>query len=578
MLNLKAPTMKRLAMLATAALLLADPLHAAPRPQADTAAFEWFAYQGADPSDLAFKPGPGQYANPILKGTYPDPSVVRVGRDYYLVNSTFGWFPGIPVFHSTDLVNWTQIGNAIDRPGMLDFKRLGLSQAVFAPAITAHQGTFYILNTCVGCGGNYLITAKDPGGPWSDPVWLPQITGIDPSLFFDDDGRAWIVNNDAPPGPPQYSGHRAIWMQQYDPEAGKTVGPRTVLADKGVDPATNPSWIEGPHLLKKDGLYYLICAEGGTGPGHSQVVLRARVVQGPYAPYLGNPVLTQRDLAKDRPLPIIAAGHADLVDTPDGQWWATFLAVRPYAGGFDNTGRETFLLPVEWKDGWPVILAPGKAIPYVHAIPDLPPAKARPAPTSGAFTARDAFDGAALPLNWVTMRTPKTQWWTLKDGALVLTARDQKLGGMAQPSFWGRRQQHMNASASTAMRYRPARAGDKAGMVAVQNDEHFFFLGVTRDEAGGTQVVVEQRASAADPIDGVRLASAPIVLTAGQTLYLKIDAKGGRYDFAYATRPGRWRTLKADADGTILSSASAKGFIGALLGVYAYRAPTSDPS
>jgi alpha-N-arabinofuranosidase len=564
--------MKRLALLA-AGLFLAAPSQAAPRPQAEAAAFDWFAYQGADPSDRAFKPGPGQYANPILKGTYPDPSVVRVGRDYYLVNSTFGWFPGIPVFHSTDLVRWTQIGNAIDRPDMLDFKRLGLSQAVFAPAITAHDGTFYILNTCVGCGGNYLITAKDPKGPWSAPVWLPQVTGIDPSLFFDDDGRAWIVNNDAPPGPPQYSGHRAIWMQQYDPRTRSTLGPRTVLADKGVDPATQPSWIEGPHLLKKDGWYYLICAEGGTGPRHSQVVLRARAVQGPYAPYPGNPILTQRDLPKDRPLPIIAAGHADLVDTPDGQWWATFLAVRPNGSGFDNTGRETFLLPVTWTDGWPTILQPGKAIPYVHAAPDLPRSGTKTAPTNGAFAVRDEFDGAELPLNWVTMRTPKSRWWTLKNGALVLTPRDQKLGGMAQPSFWGRRQQHLVASASTAMRYLPVKPGDKAGMVAVQNDEHFFFLGLTREADGKTQVVVEQRTSAADPVDGARLASAPITLKAGQTLYLKIDAKSDRYDFAYATKPGQWRTLKADADGAILSSAAARGFIGALLGVYAYRAP-----
>jgi alpha-N-arabinofuranosidase len=571
------PKISRLALAAAACLLTAAPLQAAlaldaPPPEVGAAAFDWFAYQGQDPSDHAFKPGSGQYANPILKGTYPDPSVVRVGGDYYLVNSTFGWFPGIPVFHSTDLVHWTQIANAIDRPGMLDFKRLGLSQAVFAPAITAHQGTFYILNTCVGCGGNYLITTKDPHGPWSDPVWLPQVTGIDPSLFFDDDGSAWIVNNDAPPAPPQYSGHRAIWLQQYDPEGGKTVGPRSVLVDKGVDPSTKPSWIEGPHLLKKDGWYYLTCAEGGTGPGHSQVVLRARTVKGPYAPYPGNPILTQRDLPKDRPMPIIAAGHADLVDTPDGQWWATFLGVRPYAGGFDSTGRETFLLPVTWKDGWPVILEPGQAIPYVEAAPDLP-RSARAAPTSGAFAVRDEFDGDALRLDWVTMRTPKSRWWNLKNGALLLTARDQKLGARAQPSFWGRRQQHMIATVSTAMRFVPVKPGDKAGLAAVQNDERYFFLGVTRDATGQAKIVVEQRASAADPVDGVRLASAPIKLLQGQTVYLRIEAKGGLYDFAYATRPGGWRTLKADADGTILSSASAKGFIGTLLGVYAYRAP-----
>jgi xylan 1,4-beta-xylosidase len=161
-----------------------------------TATFTHFTYQGSDPVDAQVKAAPGQYRNPILNGFYPDPSVTRVGKDYYLVNSTFAYFPGIPVFHSTDLVHWTQIGNAIDRPGMLDFKRLGLSRAVFAPAIEQHDGTFYILNTCVDCGGNFLITAKDPKGPWSDPVWLPTVGGIDASLFFDDDGKAWILNND----------------------------------------------------------------------------------------------------------------------------------------------------------------------------------------------------------------------------------------------------------------------------------------------------------------------------------------------------------------------------------------------
>lgn len=545
------------------------PFQAVAEPGKTLAAFDWFSYEGADSSDAAFKPSRTQFSNPILKGTYPDPSVVRVGRDYYLVNSTFGWFPGIPVFHSTDLVHWSQIGNAIDRPGMLDFKRLGLSQAVFAPTITVHAGTFYIVNTCVGCGGNFLITAKDPKGPWSDPVWLPQVQGIDPSLFFDDDGKAWIVNNDAPPGPPEYSGHRAIRIQAFDPNVQKTFGPRTVLVDKGVNPETKPSWVEGPHLFKKDGWYYLHCAQGGTGDGHSQVVLRSRSVLGPYEPYAGNPILTQRDLAKDRPLPITSAGHADLVETPDGQWWATFLAVRPYAKGLHNTGRETFLLPVTWKDGWPIILDRGAPIPYAVNAPRLPAPAKLPPPTGGAFVAREEFDGKDLPLNWVTMRTPKSRWWNLKKGALLLEGRDQKLGDKVQPSFWGRRQQHLNFSASTAMRFSPVRPGDKAGMVAIQDDDHYFFLGVT-GEAERTEVVLEQRVNANDPIDGVRLASVQLPTKARGPIYLKVDGQGGRYSFSYATRPGQWRTLKADVDARPLSSATGNSFIGALVGVYAY--------
>jgi xylan 1,4-beta-xylosidase len=542
------------------------------RSAAPEATFEWFEYTGADPSDAAFKPSPTQYANPILKGTYPDPAVMRVGKDFYFVSSTFAWFPGLPVFHSTDLVHWNQIGNAIDRPGMLDFKRLGLSRGVFAPTLSHRDGAFYILNTCVDCGGNFLITAKDPKGPWSDPVWLPAVEGIDPYLFFDDDGNALIVFNGAPPGPPEYSGHRAIWAIGYDVKAGKTIGQPRLLLDKGVNPAAKPIWPEGPHILKKDGWYYLVAAEGGTAEGHSQVVLRSKGAWGPYVPYANNPILTQRGLPKDRPLPITSAGHATLVDTPDGKWWATFLAVRPYGDDLYNTGRETFLLPVEWKDGWPIILENGKTIPYAHTKPGLPSTTPTPPPTAGAFTARDEFDGKALPLNWVTMRIPQQRWWRLAGGGLVLTARPETIGGMTQPSFWGRRQQHINASASTLMRFRPTKVGDKAGMVAVQNDDHFFFLGLTRDANGQDKVVLERRAGPKDAADGVEVASVPVTLRADAPIRLKITARGGLYDFSYALAPGQWKTLKAGEDGTILSTKTAGGFVGALLGVYAHGA------
>lgn len=174
------------------------------------AIFDWFEYRGDDPLPQA---GPGQFNNPILSGFYPDPSITRVGADYYIVTSTFSYFPGLPVWHSRDLVNWRQIGNAISRPTQLDFKKLGLSRGVFAPTIEHRNGTFYIANTCVDCGGNFVITAKNPAGPWSDPVWQPEVGGIDPSIFFDDDGRAWMLNNDAPIEKPRYEGHRAIWIQ-----------------------------------------------------------------------------------------------------------------------------------------------------------------------------------------------------------------------------------------------------------------------------------------------------------------------------------------------------------------------------
>ena len=559
--------MPRFASLA-AALLLAG-CATVPPPEPGTAVFDWFHYEGADPSD-ALPLGANEYRNPILKGFYPDPSIARAGDDYYLVTSTFSYFPGIPVFHSRDLVNWTQIGNAIDRPDQLDFGKLGLSRGVFAPAIEHRNGTFYILNTCVDCGGNFIVTATDPAGPWSDPAWLPDLEGgIDPSLFFDEDGSAWILNNGPPVGTPLYEGHRAIWIQAFDPKTLKTFGPRTLLVNGGVDLSTKPIWIEGPHITRKNGWYYLTAAEGGTAEGHSQVVLRSRSVTGPYEPFAGNPILTQRDLPRDRPHPITSAGHADLVQTANGEWWATFLAVRPYEGDFYNTGRETFLMPVDWSGEWPRITAPGESIPYTHARPHLPAQPAPNVPTTGAFAVRDDFDGGRLPPYWMMMRNPREQWYALRGGALRLEARPVGLGDFGNPSFLGRRQQHLDASAATVVRFDPRREGDEAGLVALQNDEYWFFLGLGR-VGGETVVKLERRAGPGEPAGGILLASAPA--DAGQPIRLRIAARGALYDFYYAIGEGPWQPLRSGVDGRMLSTKTAGGFVGATFGPYAYSA------
>lgn len=535
---------------------------------AQQARFDWFEYRGADPVDRLFEPGSDEYRNPILQGFYPDPSVTRVGEDFYLVTSTFSYFPGIPVFHSRDLVNWTQIGNAIDRPNQLDFKNLGLSRGVFAPTIQAKDGVFYILNTCVDCGGNFVITAKNPAGPWSDPVWLPDLEGgIDPSLFFDEDGRSWVVNNGPPEGRPEYEGHRAIWIQEFDRKTLKTFGPRKLLVNGGVDFSKKPIWIEGPHIFKKDGWYYLSCAEGGTAVGHSQVILRSKSVTGPYVPGPGNPILTQRDLPEDRAHPITSAGHAQLVTTPDGKWWATFLAVRPYQGDYYNTGRETFLLPVTWENGWPRITRPGQAIPYVHKRPALAPTATPKLPTSGAFTVRDEFDGAALPLHWMMLRNPRERWYALEKGTLVLDARAAGLGDNANPSFLARRQQHINATAETAVRFAPQRDGDRAGIVALQSDEYWAFLGVTRRD-GKPVIALEWRAGPDQPADGARLGSVPFEGKPGDPVHLRVTAAGDKYRFAYAAKPGAWTEIGA-IDATMLSTKTAGGFVGATFGVFA---------
>jgi alpha-N-arabinofuranosidase len=540
---------------------------ATPQP-GSTAQFEWFEYQGDDPLP---SPKRGEYANPILGGFYPDPSNTRVGDDYYLVTSTFAYFPGIPVFHSRDLVSWRQVGNAIDRPDQLDFKKLGLSRGVFAPTIDHYRGTFYILNTCVDCGGNFLITATKPEGPWSDPVWLPDLEGgIDPALFFDDDGRTWIINNGPPVGTPLYEGHRAIWIQEFDRKTNKTIGQRTLLVNGGVDISKKPVWIEGPHIYKKEGWYYLSAAEGGTAEAHSQVALRSRMVTGPYTPWTANPYLTQRDLPRDRPNPITSAGHADLVRLPNGDWWATFLAVRPYEGDFYNTGRETFLMPVSWAEGWPRMTAPGQTIPYTAKRPLL-------APSGEPFhkprmRLRYDFNDARLGPEWMMMRNPRERWHELRGGALRLRARPVALGDFANPSFLARRQQHMFASAATAVHYTPSKLGDKAGLAALQNDEFWYFLSVARGSAG-PEVRLERRAGPKDPANGVKVASAPLQLRKGGSVQLRIRARGGAYDFEYASRPGRWRVLRQGEDGKILSTKTAGGFVGVVFGLHAYAAP-----
>ncbi|HEU4996776.1 MAG TPA: glycoside hydrolase family 43 protein [Gemmatimonadaceae bacterium] len=541
-------------------------------PAGNAARFDWFEYQGHDSVYDARTVGPTEYLNPILAGFYPDPSITRgEGDNFYLVNSTFAYFPGIPVFHSKDLVNWTQIGNVIDRPTQLRFDSLGVSRGVFAPAIGYHAGTFYLLNTCVDCGGNFLVTATDPAGPWSDPIWL-GFDGIDPSLFFDDDGKAYVVNNGPPIGTPLYSGHRAIWIQELDLKTKQLVGERTMIVNGGVDISTKPAWIEGPHVLKRGGRYLLIAAEGGTGDYHSEVVFGAPSVRGPYTPWPGNPILTQRHLDRNRPDPITSTGHADFVTTSAGETWAVFLGTRPYADDMYNTGRETFLMPVHWReDGWPVITSGQEGVPYVAARPRLPRQPAPALPTHGNFTVRDDFSSRTLAPYWLQLRTPREPSISLSEtpGWLTLGTRPVAISSPGQPSFVGRRQQHLNATATTAMRFTPEHDGDRAGLVAFQGENFWYSIGVGRMD-GKPVVQVIQKAARNRP-DSV-LASAPLPATANGTIYLRIAARRSAYDFMYGTSPDRWTTLVKDADGTILSTKTAGGFVGVLFGLYAFSA------
>jgi xylan 1,4-beta-xylosidase len=536
-------------------------------------AFDWFEYTGRD-TWFEQPAGPDSVRNPILAGFHPDPSIVRVDDVYYLVTSTFAWYPGVPIFRSTDLVNWTQIGHVLDRPSLLPLAGLGVSRGVFAPTIRHHEGLFYMITTLVDAGGNFYVTASDPAGPWSEPVWLPEIDGIDPSLFFDDDGRVFVVNNGPPEYEPLYEGHRALWIQELDLSASKLIGARQVIVDGGVDLSTRPIWIEGPHLFKLDGWYYLIAAEGGTELYHSQVVFRSRHPFGPYEPGPANPILTQRTLDPGRPFPVIATGHADFVQTPRGDWWAVFLGCRPYEGIFYNTGRETFLHPVTWTEDWPMILDPSRPVPTSLPVPDLPAGEVSPTPHTGNFTWRDEFDTPEVALVWNSLRGPSDTWVDLetRPGTLTLTASREDLTGTSTPAFLARRQQHASFSAATSL-HLPQGRHLSAGIAAFQNERHHFYLGVRRN--GDEWSIFVEQAAGGDPA-----VIAERVLRTGDSdrVELRIEADGRPYTFSYRVNPGNWVMLAEDIDGSILSTETAKGFVGTYLGLHArIESSPSDP-
>lgn len=510
-----------------------------------------------------------RYTNPILSGFYPDPSICRVDDNYYIINSSFAYFPGLPIFHSKDLVNWTQIGHAMDRPEQLELAGAGVSRGLFAPSIRYHKGVYYIVCTLIDKGGNFVITAKDPKGPWSNPVWLKEVNGIDPSLYFDDDDKAYVLFNSIPPNNISlHNGHRTIRMFAFDIDKLKVTGEEKLLINGGTDMAKKPVWIEGPHIFKKDGWYYLICAEGGTGYNHSEVVFRSKNVDGPYVSYEKNPILTQRHLDPKRPSPITTVGHADFVETPDGKWYAVFLGCRPYQDNHFNIGRETFMLPVEWKDGWPHILEGNEIVPASLPVP-LPQLTGKVNNAfNGNFLFRDDFTDDRLNSRWVFLRTPKESWYSLSEqkGDLSLNLLPQTISGKENPAFLGFRQQHNNGYASTSFTFKATSANEKAGMVLFQNETHFYFLCQSVKE--NKQVIQLYKSVAGDKEGKMELLAEQYLPKLKKGLALKIEARGNTYSFYHAVKRKKWILLKDNADATFLSTQTAGGFVGTMYGLY----------
>jgi xylan 1,4-beta-xylosidase len=503
--------------------------------------------------------------NPILAGFYPDPSIIKVGKDYYLVNSTFAYFPGIPVFHSTDLKNWKQIGNVIDRPSQMNFMGDRVTRGLFAPAINYHKGTFYITCTQIDHKGNFVVTAKNPAGPWSDPVFLPSVRGIDPSLFFDTDKAYVIYNGDAPDYKALYSGHRTIRINEFDPVKLTASAENQILVNGGVDISKKPVWIEGPHIMKAGNWYYLYAAEGGTSVNHSEVVFRSKSAAGPFVPYENNPILTQRGLPADRKNPVTSAGHADFVEGPDGKTYAIFLAVRPYEDDFYNTGRETFIAPVTWKDEWPVINPDFKEIQYSYATSIKENKTPGLRPQSGNFHYSVALN-KPLDYSFLFLRTFDPSWYTITKDGLTMKLKPETCAGTGNPAFIAKRQQHLNGNLSTEMSFTTNKTNEKAGLVIFQNEEHYYYICKSVNEQGRPVIQLYKSGKAGET---ELLTEQPLTNNAQGKLQLRIRANGATYAFDYATTAGKWMTLKDNVDGKFLSTHTAGGFVGCVFALYA---------
>ena len=536
------------------------------KPTPGTPVFKDFTYTG---KDAVYENNPlekDEFYTPILQGCYPDPSICRKGNDYYLVCSSFAINPGVPIFHSTDLVNWKQIGHVLDRSSQLKVEDTGISAGIYAPTIryNPNNDTFYMITTqFAGNIGNMIVKTKDPMKGWSVPIKL-DFEGIDPDIFFDDNGKAYIVHNDAPEKA-LYEGHRVIKVWEYDTEKDQIIpGTDKVIVNGGVDLSKKPIWIEAPHLYKKGGKYYLMCAEGGTGDQHSEVIFISNNPKGPFKPAPENPILSQRHLPADRPEKVDWAGHADLVEGPDGKYYGVFLAIRPNETDRVNTGRETFILPVDWTGTFPVFEGGLESLKAKLKMPEgvkNMTGKDGYFP-NGNFTFSDNFTTTPLDYRWVGVRGAKEGFISVTAEGLSIAPYETNIKAKAPTSTLFHRQQHINFTATTTLSYIPRTEKDLAGITCYQSESFNYVFGVTkkdndnylvlqRTEKGNSSVVASTKIDSANPIK------------------LQVKAEGNNYTFSYSAENDGFKTLGETVSGDILSTNIAGGFTGAMIGLYA---------
>ena len=538
--------------------------------------FTSYVYQGEDQVYENNPLKPDEFYNPILQGCYPDPSITRKGDDYYLVTSTFAMFPGVPIFHSKDLVNWTQIGHVLDRKSQLKVQDTGISAGIYAPSIkyNANNETFYMITTqFAGDINNMVVKTKDPFQGWSE-VYKLKFNGIDPSLFFDDNGKAYVVHNDAPDrGKELYNGHRVIKIWEYDVENDQVIaGTDKIIVDGGVDISRKPIWIEAPHIYKKNGIYYLMCAEGGTGDWHSEVIFTSENPMGPYVPAPNNPILSQRYLNSNRANKVDWAGHADLVEGTDGKHYGVFLAIRPNEKGLVNTGRETFILPVDWSGKYPVF--ENGLVPMEPKL-KMPKGVENKTGTegffpNGNFTFTDNFTAPKLDYRWIGMRGPREDFITTSKYGLSIKPFAVSIKAVAPVSALFQRQQHQHFTATTTMKFTPKSENELAGLTCYQSERFNYVFGITKKDKD-FYILLEKTEKGQSKI----IASAKIDVK--MPVQLQVTAKGDEYKFNYSVDGVNFTNLGGIVSGDILSTNVAGGFTGSLIGLYATSANDAKP-
>lgn len=501
------------------------------------------------------------FTNPIIPGFHPDPSICRVGHDYFLVTSSFEYFPGVPLYHSRDLVHWRQIGHVLTRPSQLPFEHWRPSGGIFAPTIRYHDGTFYMVTTNMSGGGNFYVHTRDPFAEWSEPIWVDQ-SGIDPSLCFDDDGRVYLTSNwfGGFPIPDELDTSATFWGIQQS-EIDITTG-RRLAEPRRIWEGTGGRFPEAPHLYKIGGRYYLQIAEGGTELGHMVTIARSETPWGPWEICPHNPILTHRSFHS----PFQATGHADLIGAHDGSWWMVCLGVRPQGNPpCAHLGRETFLAPVRWDDqGWPRVGQLGRLRVEMDG-PEFGPA---PWPTEPE---RDDFDGRQLGAQWNVLGTPRAEMWSLAErpGALLLRGTGARLDDGFPVTFVGRRQEHLACEVAARLDFEPTGAGEEAGLTVWMNPTHHYDLFVTRQD-GERQVVVRRRIGSL-VADVAAMAIGPGALT------LAIQAEPQRYSFGVEGSSGD-RQILATGETRYLAPEVAGGFTGVYFGLYASGNASMPPA